>query len=304
DVVVCGAAHGRIKAMHDTLNNRKIQEASPSMTVNSVGLDIAPEAGDTLHVVDEISKAREIAESRMHRSRSESLSGNTTMVSFEDFQQRLEAGTLADSRDELVKLNLIIRADVRGSIEAIMKELGKLEHPEVEINVLQASVGGITCGDVTLAHASQAVIIGFNVVPDDNARQLADEVQVEIRRYDIIYKVSEDIKLTLEGRLKPEKRDVETGSAMVLRTFSISRIGTIAGCRVMRGTIERDCRIRVIRENRVIGDYPIDTLRREKDDSKEVRQGMECGIKLQGFNDVKEADTLEAYKIEEIARTL
>ena len=226
------------------------------------------------------------------------------MVSLEEFQARLESGSLSDERDELVKLNLIIRADVRGSIEAITKELGKLDHPEVEINILQASVGGITRGDVTLAQASQAVVIGFNVVPDEAARILADEANVEIRRYDIIYKVSEDIRATLEGRLKPEKRDVETGSAMILRTFTISRIGTIAGCRVMRGTIDRDSRIRVIRDNRIIGDYAIDTLRREKDDSKEVRQGMECGIKLQGFNDVKEADTFEAYKVEEIARTL
>ena len=304
DAVVCGAAHGKIRAMADTLTNRKIKAAGPSMTVNVFGLDIAPEAGDMMYVLDDISKAREIAESRTDRTRSESLSGNTTMVSLEEFQARLESGSLSDERDELVKLNLIIRADVRGSIEAITKELGKLDHPEVEINILQASVGGITRGDVTLAQASQAVVIGFNVVPDEAARVLADEANVEIRRYDIIYKVSEDIRATLEGRLKPEKRDVETGSAMILRTFTISRIGTIAGCRVMRGTIDRDSRIRVIRDNRIIGDYAIDTLRREKDDSKEVRQGMECGIKLQGFNDVKEADTFEAYKVEEIARTL
>ena len=304
DAVVCGGAHGKIRAMADTLTNRKVKAAGPSMTVNVFGLDIAPEAGDMMYVLDDISKAREIAESRVDRSRSESLSGNTTMVSLEEFQARLESGSLADNRDELVKLNLIIRADVRGSIEAITKELGKLDHPEVEINILQASVGGITRGDVTLAQASQAVVIGFNVVPDEAARVLADEASVEIRRYDIIYKVSEDIRATLEGRLKPEKRDVETGSAMILRTFTISRIGTIAGCRVMRGTIDRDSRIRVIRDNRIIGDYPIETLRREKDDSKEVRQGMECGIKLQGFNDVKEADTFEAYKVEEIARTL
>jgi translation initiation factor IF-2 len=304
DVVVCGGTYGRVKALHDTLTNRKIEKAGPSMTVNLIGLDLAPEAGDTLYVMDDISKAREIAESRTDRSRSESLSGNTTMVSLEEFQARLESGSLSDDREELVKLNLIIRADVRGSIEAIMKELGKLEHPEVEINVLQASVGGVTRGDVTLAHASQAVVIGFNVVPDESARVLADDVNVEIRRYDIIYKISEDIKATLEGRLRPEKRDVETGSAMVLRTSTISRIGTIAGCRVMRGNIDRDSRIRVIRDNRVIGDYAIETLRREKDDTKDVRQGMECGIKLHGFNDIKEADTLEAYKVEEIARTL
>lgn len=304
DAVVCGGAHGKIRAMADTLTNRKVKAAGPSMTVNVFGLDIAPEAGDMMYVLDDISKAREIAESRVDRSRSESLSGNTTMVSLEEFQARLESGSLSDERDELVKLNLIIRADVRGSIEAITKELEKLDHPEVEINILQASVGGITRGDVTLAQASQAVVIGFNVVPDEAARILADEASVEIRRYDIIYKISEDIRATLEGRLKPEKRDVETGSAMILRTFTISRLGTIAGCRVMRGTIDRDSRIRVIRDNRIIGDYAIETLRREKDDSKEVRQGMECGIRLHGFNDVKEADTFEAYKVEEIARTL
>ena len=146
--------------------------------------------------------------------------------------------------------------------------------------------------------------VARRVVPDDAARNQADERQVEIRRYDIIYKVADDSKATLEGKLKPTETTVDTGTAMVLKTFSVSRTGTIAGCRVMRGTIERDSRIRVIRENRVIGEYGIESLRREKDDVKEVRQGMECGIKLQNFNDVKEADTLEAFKIEHVARTL
>ncbi|MFN9342436.1 MAG: EF-Tu/IF-2/RF-3 family GTPase, partial [Planctomycetota bacterium] len=219
------------------------------------------------------------------------------------FQTRVETGTLGKTAD-VVTLNLIIRADVRGSIEALQKELSKIEHPEVRINILQALVGGITLADVRLAQASQAVIIGFNVVPDETARSLADELQVEIRRYDIIYKVADDIKATLEGRLKPEKQVVELGMAMVLQVFSISKVGSIAGCRVMRGTIQRDCRLRVIRESRVIGEYPIDSLKREKDDAREVQRGMECGIKLQGFNDIKEGDTLEAFKIEEVARTL
>ena len=254
-------------------------------------------------MVDDIAKAREIAETRSDRSREQSLSGITTKVSLVDFQSMLESGTLGKT-EEKVTLNLIIRADTRGSIEAIQKELGKLSHPEVEIRILQASVGGVSVADVTLAQASQAVIIAFNVVPDEVARSLADERQVEVRRYDIIYKVADDIKATLEGKLKPTETTVDTGTAMVLKTFTVSRVGTIAGCRVMRGSIERDSRIRVIRENRVIGDYAIDTLRREKDDVKEVRQGMECGIKLMNFNDVKEADTLEAYRIEHVARTL
>ena len=170
--------------------------------------------------------------------------------------------------------------------------------------MLQALVGGVTVADVRLAQASEAVIIGFNVVPDEAARSLADDVQVEIRRYEVIYKVTDDLRATLEGRLKPEEQVVEQGMAMVLQVFNISKTGAIAGCRVMRGSMQRECRIRVIRDSRVIGDYAIDSLKRVKDDAKEVQRGMECGIKLAGFNDIKEGDTLEAYKIEEIARTL
>ncbi len=304
DVVVCGPAHGRVKAMFNTLRtSKKLKEAPPSTPVNITGLDIAPAAGDKFYVLNDIAEARDVAQLRDTELRNASLSGITTRVSLEEFQQRLEAGTLGAS-DELVELNLILRADVRGSIEAILKELERLQHPEIRVNVLQALVGGITTADVRLAQASNAVILGFNVVPDDQARSLADEVQVEIRRYDVIYKITDDIKATLEGRLKPDKQVVELGMAMVLRTFTISKVGTIAGCRVMRGTIHRDARIRVIRDSRVIGDYPLDSLKREKDDAKEVQRGMECGIKLAGFNDVKEGDQLEAYKFEEVARKL
>ncbi len=304
DIVVCGAAHGRVKAMYNTLRTaRKVKDAGPSIPVNITGLDVAPEAGDKFYVLEDIAEAREIAAIRGHQSRQKSLAGITTRVSLEEFQQRVEAGTVGNQTD-LVELNLIIRADVRGSIEAIQKELDRLEHPEIRINILQALVGGISTADVRLAQASQAVIIGFNVVPDDTARALAEEVQVEIRRYDIIYKITDDIKATLEGRLKPEQHVLEVGMAMVLRTFSISRVGTIAGCRVMRGSIQRDCRIRVIRDSRVIGDYPLESLRREKDDAREVQRGMECGIKLAGFNDIKEGDQLEAYKMEAVARKL
>jgi translation initiation factor IF-2 len=206
--------------------------------------------------------------------------------------------------EDVAVLNLIIRADVRGSIEAILKELGKFEHPEVKIKVLQASVGGISVADVTLAHASGAVIIGFNVIPDEAARALAEQRQVEIRRYEIIYKLTDDIKALLEGKLKPEERIVELGAAFVKQVFAISRVGSVAGCQVIRGSIERGCRIRVNRDSRTIGDYAMESLKREKDDAKEVNRGMECGIKLANFNDVKEGDLLEAYKIEEVARTL
>ena len=303
DILVCGSSHGRVRAMTDTLTGAPITEAGPSTPVNLIGLDIAPGAGDRFHVLDDITQAREIAESRAHASSTESLSGNTTKVSFENFQEMLQDGRLGQS-EERVKLNLIVRADVRGSLEAIDKELSKFDHPEVEIRVLQRSVGGVTLADVTLASASDAVIVAFNVIPDEQARSLADERKVQIRRYEVIYKLTDDIKAMIEGRLKPEERVVELGRALVKQVFSISRVGTIAGCYVAQGSIQRGCRIRVHRDGRTIGDYQLDTLRRVKEDVKEVPRGMECGIRLQGFNDIKQDDVLEAYRIEEFARTL
>jgi translation initiation factor IF-2 len=304
DIVVCGAAYGRVKAMTDTLQGRqRLKEAGPSIPVNLTGLDSAPEAGEPFYVLQDITQARTIAEKRAAEARGRSLAGRTVRVSFEEFQRRLSEGSLS-GQNETVTLNLILRADVRGSIEALEKELSKLHHPEVRINLLQKSVGGVTSADVTLAAASDAVIVGFNVIPDEAARQLADERGVEIRRYEIIYKVTEDLKAMLEGKLKPEEQVKELGRALVQRVFSISRVGTVAGCRVLAGTIERNCRVRVNRDGRGIGDYPLESLKREKDDAREVREGMECGMKLGGFNDLKEGDVLEAYKIEEIARTL
>ncbi len=305
DIVVCGGAFGKVKAMHDTLRPKnKLKHATPSTPVNLTGLDEAPGAGDKFYVVDSIAKAREIADTRKHRGKVAQVGGRSVETTLDQFQKLLEDGSLARNTEDMVTLNLIIRADVKGSIEAIQKELGKISHPEVQIKTLQALAGGVSVGDVRLAHASSAVIVAFNVVANEEARSLADELGVEIRRYEVIYKITDDLKATLEGRLKPEEQVVELGMAMVLRTFNISKSGTIAGCRVMRGSIARECRMRVIRDQTVIGDYAIESLKREKDDAKEVQRGMECGIKLEKFNDVKEGDTLEAYKIEEIARTL
>jgi len=303
DVVVCGAAHGRVRAMTDTLTGNGIQVAGPSTPVNVMGFDQPPGAGERFHVLDEISKAREIAENRGDASSQETLSGVTTKVSFENFQEMLLEGRLGQQEGK-AKLNLIIRADVKGSLEAIDKELSKLDNPEVEVRVLQRSVGGVTLADVTLASASGAVIAAFNVIPDEQARGLADERNVEIRRYDVIYKLTDDIRAMIEGQLKPEERVVELGRALVKQVFNISRVGTIAGCYVAQGSIQRGCRIRVNRDGRTIGDYPLESLKRIKEDVKEVPRGMECGIRLQGFNDVKQDDVLEAYRIEEVARTL
>jgi len=298
DVIVCGTAHGRVKAMYDTLNPyKKHPAAGPSTPVNLTGLDVAPGAGDRFYVLEDISQARQIAHGRAEADRQKELVGVRAHVTLETLRERL------DEKDEVQTLHIILRADTRGSIEAILKELTKLEHPEVQLKVLQRLVGGVTEADVHLADASDAVILAFNVVPDENARVLADQLGVQIRRYDIIYQVTEDLKAALEGMLKPEKRKTELGRALVQRVFHISRVGNVAGCRVLAGTIQREGRARIIRDNLIIGDYAIESLKREKDDVREVREGFECGIKLAGFDDVKEADVLEAYKVEEIRRT-
>ncbi len=299
DVVVCGSAYGRVKAMYDTLKpRRRHEQAGPSFPVNVTGLNEPPGAGDRFYVLSDISQARHLAERRAQQMRERELAGARPHVTLENLFERL------GQQDEVQTLNIILRADVRGSIEAIRKELTKLEHPEVQIRILQATVGGVTEADVHLADASDAVIIAFNVVPDEGARQLAERRGVQVRRYDIIYQVTDDLKAALEGMLRPEKQEVELGRALVKQTFQISRMGTVAGCQVLGGVIHREGRVRVIRDSRIIGDYFLDSLRREKNDIREVRAGMECGIKLRGFNDLKEGDILEVYRVEEVRRTL
>jgi translation initiation factor IF-2 len=297
DAIVCGEASGNVKVMHDTLQRRKISAAGPSVPVFVSGLDVAPGPGDRFQVVDSIALAREVAVKRLSISRHSTLVSTPVHVTFENLLDRL--GT-----QKAPTLNLILRADVRGSIEAILKELQKLDHPEVKIRVLQATVGGVSEADVQLADASDAVIIGFNVVPDERARSLAENLGVQVRRYEIIYQVTDDLRKALEGMLAPEKREAILGRAVVQRTFSISRLGVIAGCRVISGVIARNGRMRIIRDSRIIGEYGLDSLKREKDDAREVRDGLECGIKLAGFNDIKEGDILECYRVEEVARTL
>ncbi len=299
DVLVCGESYGRIKAMYDTLNpHKKYKDAGPSMPTNITGLDLAPGAGDRFYVLEDIARARQIAEDRQALGRQRDLVGSRTHVTLENLFDRLH------ERTDVKTLAVILRADVRGSIEAIRKELDKLEHEEVQIQILQATVGGVTEADVHLADASDAVIIGFNVVPDERARVLAEQLGVQVRRYDIIYQVTEDLKAALEGMLKPEQRTAELGRALVQRVFHISRVGTIAGCRVLVGMVARDARARIIRDSRIVGEYPLDSLKREKDDAKEVREGYECGIRLSGYDDIKEGDLLEIYRIEEVKRTL
>lgn len=295
DLLVCGTSFGRVRAMFDD-QNRPIDEALPSAPVVVIGLDEVPEPGEQFVVVDDVSRARDLVEERRSKAR----------IAARFVRQHVTLDRFYDTLQErkIKELLLILKADVRGSLEAIRKELGGLDHAEVRVRVIHDGVGGITESDVLLADASDAIIIGFRVVPEDRAQVLASDKGVEIRRYDIIYQVSDDIKKALEGLLTPESREVQLGRAVVQETFSISRVGTIAGCRVVSGTIERNSRARVVRDGTVVGAYPIESLRRIKDDVREVREGLECGIRLAGFNDVKRGDLLETFKIEEIRRTL
>lgn len=296
DEVLCGSAYGRIRAIYDDLG-REIEEAPPSTPIKVSGLDIVPGAGDRFFVMSDVEEARQAAEARRHRGRSESLSGRGRPRTLEDI--------LNQAKEEGVQeLPLIIKADTPGSLEALHSELNKLDNQEVQVQIVHEGVGGVNESDVSLATASGAIIVAFHVVAEDRALAEATRQGVEIRRYSIIYEVTDDIKAALEGLLRPELREVPTGRVLVLKTFSISRYGTIAGCRVLSGTIDRNNRIHVIRDQRVLNNYRIASLKREKEDAKEVREGMECGIRLDGFNDVKEGDLLEAYRIEEVKRTL
>ena len=294
DTVLCGPSFGRVRAMYDD-NGKSIKKAGPSTPVKVAGLDEVPGAGDRFFETDNVEEAREVAELKRVEGRDKLLArrggGAKTMEQI-----------LAGSGPK--ELPVIIKADTPGSVEAIVAELEKFEHEEVGIRFLHEAVGGVNESDVYLAASSGATIIAFQVVPDDLASSLADKEKVEIKRYSIIYEITDEIRNMLEGMLEPEKREVATGRAIVLQTFSISRFGTIAGCRVLSGTIQRNGRVHVIRDQQILNDYAIASLKREKDDAKEVREGFECGIRLDGFNDIKEGDLLEAYRIEEIKRTL
>jgi translation initiation factor IF-2 len=295
DVMLCGPAIGRVRALYND-RDEELEEAGPSTPVRIAGLDQVPGAGDKFFVMPSIEEARRVAEERQLRGRDENLSRRGGMLTLEEFF------TLRDG--SLKELPLIIKADTPGSIEAIRHELNRFDHNEVRIRILHEAVGGVNESDVYLASSSGAIIIAFHVVAEDRAESLASQEGVEIRRYNIIYNVADDIRQALEGLLSPEKVEVSTGRALVLRTFSISKVGTVAGCRVLNGTIERNNRVHVIRDQKILNDYAIASLRREKDDAREVREGYECGIRLDGFNDVKEGDILEAFRIEERKRSL
>ena len=298
DVVLCGGAYGKVRAMYDDRDN-PLTEAGPSTPVKVSGLDEIPEAGAHFFVLGSLDDARELAETRRFTGRSEELASlNSRPQTFEEIM------AAARGEAETTDLPLILKADTPGSLQALKAELLKLDNPEVRVRLKHSGVGPVNESDVSLADASAAVIIAFHTQTDTKADQLADREGVEIRHYEIIYQVIDEIRSELEDLLKPEQREISTGRALVLATFKTSKFGTIAGCRVLGGEIARNHRCRVVRDQEVVGDYDIASLRREKDDVREVREGFECGIRLKRFNDVREGDLLEAYRVEEVKRTL
>ncbi len=296
DVVLAGGTYGRVKMLRDSYGkNTKI--ATSSMPVEITGLSDVPQAGDRFYCLDDINRAKAAAEENQVRQRELSLA-ERTQVTLDNLFSQIEAG-------KTETLNLIVRADVQGSVDVLKEYLSDLSTEEVRINILHAAPGGITEGDVVLAEASNAIIIGFNVVAEEHAAKIAETKGVEIRLYNIIYRITEDLQKSMAGLLEPEETESVLGRAVVRTTFKISRVGTVAGCYVSSGHGNKNAKMRLIRDNIVLKDnLSIESLKHFKDDVREVKTGLEYGIKIAGFDDVKVDDVLEFYEIVKVARTL
>jgi translation initiation factor IF-2 len=293
DSILVGSTYGRIRAMFDD-KGKKIKSAGPSMPAEVLGLSEVPAAGDRFNVVKDEKTAREMAESRKERFRDEHLQ-STHRVSLEDLYNQIQEGKIKE-------LDVVVKADVQGSVEAIKASLEKLSTESVKVRVLHGGVGAITETDVILADASNAVVIGFNVRPDGNAAALAEKKNVEIKTYRIIYDAIEDIKAAMIGMLEPDYKEVVQGRAEARQIYKISNVGTIAGCYVLNGKLTRNSDVRIIRDGIVIFESKFASLKRFKDDVREVNAGYECGLSIEKFNDIKEGDIIEAYTMQEIKR--
>jgi len=295
DVVLAGSTFGRVRAMLDE-DGKPCLEAGPSIPVEIQGLTEVPGAGDEFMVLGDERRAREIATFRAGKYRDVKLAKQQA-AKLENMFENMGKG-------EAQTLALIVKADVQGSQEALASSLLKLSTPEVRVQIVHAAVGGITENDVNLALASKAVIIGFNTRADSGARKLAEGNGVDLRYYNVIYDAVDDVKAAMSGMLAPEQREEILGTAEIRNVIVATKIGTIAGCMVTNGTVKRDARFRLLRENVVIYTGELDSLKRFKDDVKEVKEGFECGVKLKNYTDIHEGDQLEFFEIKEVARTL
>jgi translation initiation factor IF-2 len=296
DVVLAGVGYGRVKQLKNSAG-KSIKAATTSMPVEITGLSDVPQAGDRFYCLSDANRAKSAAEENQVRSRESSLA-ERAQVTLDNLFSQIEAG-----KTEV--LSLIIRADVQGSVDVLKKYLCDLSTEEVKINILHAAPGGITEGDVVLAEASNAIIIGFNVVPEERAGKAAESRGVEIRLYNVIYRITEDLQKSMAGMLEPEEQEKVLGRAVVRTTFKISKVGTVAGCYVSNGLASKNAKVRLIRDNIVLKDgLNIESLKHFKDDARDVKAGLECGVKIGGFDDIKTDDVLEFYEIVKVARVL
>src|SRR5579862_6635353 len=297
DIVVAGSQWGRVRALIDD-KGEAVQVAPPSTPVEVLGFSGAPEAGDRVAVVESEARAREITEYRERQKREKQAArGAPIRTSLADMMSQLKAA----GRKELP---IVVKGDVQGSVEAIVAALEKLGNDEVGARVVHSGVGGVTESDITLAEASKAAVLGFNVRAHKEARDLAERQGIEIRYYNIIYNLVDDVKAAMSGLLAPTLREEMLGNAVILEVFSISKVGKVAGCRVTDGVVQRGASVRLIRDNVVVHEGKLSTLKRFKDEVREVQAGQECGMAFENYQDMRVGDVIECYRVEEVRRTL
>ena len=296
DIAICGPASGRVRSLVDD-KGKQIQEAGPSTPVEVVGLDAVPSAGEKFYVVGDLNQAKELAEERATTNRVDEIA-KRNKVTLDNLFDTIKEG-------DIKELTMILKADVQGSVDVLKGMMTEELSKEVKVNLIRSAVGGISESDVLLAETTGAIIVGFSVVPDETARKLAEDLGVEIRLYRIIYEITDDIRKALAGMLSPEKQEQILGHAEVRQVIKISRVGNVAGCIVTDGVLQRNNKYRLIREGAVVTEnLLLESLKRFKEDVKEVRGGIECGIKVAGYDDLKVGDRIEAYKTVDVARTL
>jgi translation initiation factor IF-2 len=295
DVVLAGNYFGHVKAMYNERNS-KITVAGPATPVLLLGLDGAPQAGDTFNVMSDVKEAKDIATKRGQLMREQGIR-TKKHITLDEIGRRIAIGNFQE-------LNVIVKGDVDGSVEALSDSLIKLSTPEIQVNVIHKAVGQISESDILLAAASNAIIIGFQVRPSLNARKLAEKEQIDIRLYSIIYDAIEELKAAMEGMLSPEIREEVVATLEIREVFRITKVGTVAGCYVREGKITRNTRVRIIRDGIVIHSGELDSLKRFKDDVKEVTSGYECGLNIVNFNDLNEGDVIEGYQEVEVKKKL
>ncbi len=295
DSFVCGLEYGKVRAMFSD-HGKRIHEATPSIPVEVLGLSDVPKAGDVFQVVEEERKARQIGALRQQKHREEALSA-TNRITLDDLYERIKEG-------EIKELNMVLKADVHGSLQAISEALEKLSTEEVKVNIIHGSVGGIRETDIGLASASEAVVIGFNVRPTPQALEMIERETVDVRLYSVIYDLISEVRAAMEGLLDPVIKEVMLGRADVRETFNISHVGTIAGCYITDGIMRRDAKMRIIRDDIVVYEGKMGSLRRFKEDVQEVSSGYECGVNVEGYNDIKMGDVLEAFELQEVSKKL